>query len=263
MAEAQETDAAAGTARRAVIALTGPEARDFLQGLVTNSVEGAAAEAGCVFAALLTPQGKILHAMFVHPAPGGVYLDVAADGADDLKRRLTMFRLRRKIGIEDLRGRMSVALGEGLPDPRHPDLPHRAIVEGPERAGWSVYEEARIGAGIADQGSDYGAEEVFPHDVNMDLTHGVDMRKGCFVGQEVVSRMHRKGGVRKRICRIGFDGAAPECGAKITDGTNADLGTVRSTLGQRGLALVRIDRLAEAQGARTANGQALSITPPA
>lgn len=249
-------------AQRAVLAVTGPEARDFLQGLLTNSVEGAAAQAGPVFAALLTPQGKILHTMFVHPAPDGVVLDIAADGADDLKRRLTLFRLRRKIGIE-ARPDLGVVLGEGAPDPRHPDLPRRAIVEGPERADWGAYDAARIAAGISDQGRDYGAEEVFPHDVNMDLLHGVDMKKGCFVGQEVVSRMHRKGGVRKRICRIAFAGAAPAYGAKIVDEGRADLGTVRSTLGGRGLSLARIDRLAQAQGEITADGIVLSLTPPA
>ena len=245
--------------QRAVIAVTGPEGREFLNGLVTNSVLDPAQ--GMRFAALLTPQGRILHTLFVHPAADGVFLDVAAEGADDLIRRLTMFRLRRKIGIAR-RDDLGVVLGEGLPDPRHPDLPARGIADGGERADWSAYEVARIAAGVPDQGRDYGVEEVFPHDVNLDLLHGADMKKGCFVGQEVVSRMHRKGGVRKRMCRIAFEGAAPDYGAKITDDSGADLGSVRSTLGTRGLALVRIDRLAEAAGAVTADGQRVEITPP-
>jgi folate-binding protein YgfZ len=247
---------------RAIIGLQGEEARDFLHGLLTNSVLDVSPERP-VFAALLTPQGKILHTLFVHAAPdGGLRLDVAAGGADDLIRRLTMFRLRRKIGIEDLRGKLSLALGEGAPDPRHPGLPARGFVEGPERADWTAYDSVRLALAVPDQGRDYGAEEIFPADANLDLLNGVDLKKGCFVGQEVVSRMHRKGGVRKRMCAIRFEGQAPEYGAQIVDETNADIGTVRSTSGQAGLALVRIDRLAQAQGALTANGQALQIALP-
>ena len=252
---------------RAIIGLQGEEARDFLHGLLTNAVLDVS-PGHPVFAALLTPQGKILHTLFVHAAPdGGLRLDVAAAGADDLIRRLTMFRLRRKIGIEDLRGKLSLALGEGAPDPRHPGLPARGFIEGPERADssreqWAAYDSTRIALAIPDQGCDYGAEEIFPADANLDLLNGVDLKKGCFVGQEVVSRMHRKGGVRKRMCAIRFEGPAPEYGAQIFDETNADIGTVRSTSGQTGLALVRIDRLAEAQGALTANGQALQIALP-
>ncbi len=264
---ADDKTAESGDAQRAVIGVSGAEARDFLNGLLTNSTLGADPDR-LSFAALLTPQGKILHTMFVGAAPdGGVYLDAAADGADDLIRRLSMYKLRRKVGVEDLRGQMAIALGDaageaGAPDPRHPGLPARAFVQGSEQADWAGYDSARLALGIPEQGRDYGAEEVFPHDVNLDLLAGVDMKKGCFVGQEVVSRMHRKGGVRKRMCRIGFDGAAPAYGAKITDESGADLGTVRSTADGIGLALARIDRLADAQGAITADGIGLTITPP-
>lgn len=258
MALTQEKEA---SPKRAVIAVTGEEARDFLQGILTNSVLDVAPDRP-VFAALLTPQGKILHTMFVHGAPdGGVLVDTAAEGADDLIRRLTLFRLRRKIGIER-RADLSVMLGEGAPDPRDPRLPHRGFTEGGERADWDAYEAARIDAGIPEQVRDYGAEEIFPHDANLDLLRGVDMKKGCFIGQEVVSRMHRKGGVRKRMCRIAFDGPAPAYGTQITDGAGADLGAVRSTRGQIGLALVRVDRLAGAQNAVTAGAAALSIRTP-
>lgn len=247
---------------RAVIAVSGEEAREFLQGLVTNSL-GEVAEGRPVFAALLTPQGKVLHTMTVHAAPDGVLLDVAADGADDLIRRLTMFRLRRKIGIADLRGQTSVRLGEGAPDPRHPDLPARAIVDGAADNDWAAYDAARIAAGVPELGRDYGAEEVFPADVNLDLMHGVDLKKGCFIGQEVVSRMHRRGNIRKRTLRIAFDGPAPAYGAEIVDEAGAAIGTVRSTGQGIGLALVRIDRLETAQGVLQADGVPLTITGPA
>ncbi len=262
----EKTEAAPLPPRRAVIAVRGAEARDFLNGLLTNSVL-ALAPGAPVFAALLTPQGKILHTLFVHADPegDGVLMDAAADGADDLIRRLTLYRLRRNISIER-RDDLSVRLGEGAPDPRHPGLPARALVAGPERADWPAYNETRLSLGIPDQGADYGPEEVFPADANLDLLNGVDLKKGCFVGQEVVSRMHRKGGVRKRMCALAFTSPAPVFGAEIMDETGAAIGSVRSTLETKatslGLALARLDRLAAAQGALRAGDIPVTLTPP-
>jgi folate-binding protein YgfZ len=259
----QETQSAFA---RAVIGISGDDARDFLNGLLTNSVAAPSPD-GPVFAALLTPQGKILHTLFVHDAPDGVWLDVLAEGADDLIRRLTLYRLRRKIGIEDLRGQMDVKLEDGAGDPRHPDLPGRAIVEGAARNDWAAYDAARLSLGVPDQGRDYGPEEVFPADANLDLLHGVDLKKGCFVGQEVVSRMHRRGAIRKRMARIVFTGDAPDYGAEITGEAGGAVGAVRSTGRDArghgtGIALVRLDRLAEAQGGLQAAGTALTVIPP-
>ncbi len=255
---------------RALVHIDGPEAQTFLQGLITNDM-ARLAHTTAIYAALLSPQGKIAHTFFVINAPqGGYFLDVLADGAADLLRRLRMFRLRAAVTLESVDDTAMVALadtGANLPkgafsftDPRNEALGLRLIMPPKTLAqNDKVYEARRIGAGIPDQGADFGVEEVFPSDVNMDVQNGVAFKKGCYIGQEVVSRMKRRGTIRKRIMRARFKGAAPDFGTPIMAGP-ARLGDVRSSCGKAALALIRTDRLEVAKEACMAGGQHVVLT---
>jgi folate-binding protein YgfZ len=241
---------------RAVIAVTGPEARSFLQRVITNGPEGLP-DGAAQFSALLTPQGKVLADFILFDdGEGGLFIDAPASEAESLIKRLTLYRLRADAQIA-LRDDLSIAAarGEGeaelktvalaaAPDPRNRDLGLRAVVPagGPDPDA-EAYHNARIRAGVPEFGADYGPAQVFSTDVNHDLIGGVDYKKGCFVGQEVASRMHRKGGVRKRTILIAAS-APPEPGAAVEIG-DAEIGAVSSAASDHALALVRVDRLAK------------------
>lgn len=246
---------------RAVIAINGGDARSFLQRVITRGPEGLT-PGGALFSALLTPQGKVLADFIIFDdGDGGLLIDAPASAAEGLVKRFALYRLRAKadIALRDDLG-VAAARGEGeaelrtvalaaAPDPRSAMLGLRAIVPagGPEdKAG---YDAARIAAIVPEFGRDYGPAEAFSTDVNHDVMSGIDYRKGCFVGQEVASRMHRKGGVRKRTARLDFDGPAPDPATAVTAG-EAPLGAVTSAAGQQALALIRVDRL-EAAGDET------------
>ena len=231
--------------RRSVIRVTGPDRASFLDGLLTADVGGATPGSPRP-AALLTPQGKILHALWVHAAPDGdeaVLLDLPRDGAEDLLKRLSLFRLRAKVEIADVSDTWAV-----LVDAAGARRIGRIDDASPSDAIIAAYDAWRVAHGRPEQGVDYGAAEMFPADVNLDLLGGVDYRKGCFVGQEVVSRMKRRGSIRKRTLVLETDGPSPAPGAAITaDG--AALGQALGSAGGKTLALVRIDRLAAADPA--------------
>ncbi|PHS26480.1 MAG: hypothetical protein COA84_06115 [Robiginitomaculum sp.] len=254
---------------RRVISVSGDEATDFLQGLITNDVTHLATQ-GILYAALLSPQGKVLHAFFItNRDTGGYWLDIHADTADDLMRRLRMFRLRAHVDIEDQSADFIIALGDetiGFADPRAPHLGNRIILsKGDLPPAPSDYEADRIAACVPDQGADFVQEELFASDANMDLQNGVAFRKGCYVGQEVVSRMKRRGTIRKRMVLARFDGPAPAYGTDIMAG-KARLGDVRSAAGEeQALALVRTDRLEKALDSctlMTADGTPVTLTLP-
>jgi len=239
---------------RGVVRVAGPDSGHFLQNLVTNDVDGL--EIGAVqFAALLTPQGKILFDFLIHRLGADEFLlDVAADKAAELAKRLAMYRLRAKIEISDVSEVFAVTVGgeAGAPDPRAP-LGGRRIAprdEAPaaDARARAAYEARRVALGVPEGGKDFVYGDAFPHDVNMDLLNGVDFRKGCYVGQEVVSRMKHRADIRKRIVRVGaLDGAlAP--GAGIVDG-DLPVGTVGTVAGDEALALVRLDRAETAEQA--------------
>lgn len=252
---------------RSVVAVNGPDTRDYLQNILTLDTKdwGAGAQG---YGALLTPQGKILADMILAPAGDGFLIDIAASAAADTVRRLTLFRLRSKVEIS-LREDLAVAAFSGAPDPRSPDAPARDFVEraslaSPDPANLERYHAARIAAGLAEQDADFGTAEVFPADINMDLLGGVDFRKGCFVGQEVVSRMKRRATARRRTLPLRI-GAGLERLAPVMAG-DAELGVVTSLSGDVALARVRIDRLAEAEGAGAglvAGGEPAKLIRPA
>lgn len=203
----------------AAIALTGPDVAALLNPLLTVDVDPAcgASAAEPLYGALLTPQGKILNEMAISPGPGdGVTLTTPADARDGLLKRLGLYKLRADVVITP---------GDAEPS----------------RLGLLTAADA------PHQGLDYGEADVFPTDVNLDLLGGVDYKKGCFVGQEVASRMRRRGSIRKRtLIAAAPDGADLAVGGAITDAEGAKIGVVTSAQGGRGLALVRIDRLLSA-----------------
>ena len=257
---------------RGVVRVSGADATGFLQGLLTNDVERLG-PGEARYAALLSPQAKILFDMIVVGEPdddGAAYLlDCAAAQAADLAKRLGFYKLRAKVAIADESAdRAVVAFWGGEPentpggmvyaDPRDSRLGWRAILPrlkataiGSEHS--DMYEGLRIGVGAPKGGLDFAYGDAFPHDANFDLLHGVDFDKGCYVGQEVVSRMRHRGAARKRIARVKTAGAAPAPGTPILDRELA-VGTLGSSSGREALALLRLDRVEDA----TAAGRTLS-----
>ena len=248
---------------RAVLAVTGPDAGHFLQNLLTADVEQL--EDGVArYAALLNPQGKILFDMIVLRRGDGFLIDCAADQRADLLKRLTMYKLRAKVEIvarDDLQVSVSSAeIGGGFPDPRTAAIGWRTIGSGTDVEAVG-YDAARITLGLADSAADIGAGELFPHEANLDQLGGVSFRKGCYVGQEVVSRMEHRGTARNRILPVTVTGAMPPKGTEIRAGEKL-MGTLLSSSGSHALALLRLDRLAEAQGPLVAGEATVSVMKP-
>lgn len=256
---------------RAVIALEGGEARGFLQGLITNDMTRLVPGSG-LYAALLTPQGKILYDFLIVEGDGAVLLDCAADSADALVRRLTMYRLRAKIGVA-LRPQLSVYVGltgrpaeraVTFPDPRLAALGPRSIgatAEMPDFLGGPApYHAERLALGVP-EAADFGSDRIFALDAGLEELHGVAFDKGCYVGQELTSRMKHRGTARKRILAVRADRALPPPGAKIArDGT--EVGEIISTYGLEGFALVRLDRLRDAKASLAADTLSVSVVTP-
>jgi folate-binding protein YgfZ len=243
-------------ARRGVVGVSGPEAAGFLDGILTVNVAAVAANAPRP-GALLAPQGKVLAEIWVHAGPdGGFLLDVAREAVADLMKRLTLFKLRAKVAIADLSASSWVLVA--------PDSFARRIGkpdEGVDDA--AAYDAWRVADGRPEQGVDYAASEMFPTDVNLDLLGGVDYAKGCFVGQEVVSRMKRRGTVRRRTLVMTVEGGVPAPGAAVVS-DDAALGQALSSAGGKTLALVRLDRLAAADPASiAAEGRPARLAFPA
>jgi folate-binding protein YgfZ len=241
---------------RAVLRIAGPEAREFLQGLVTNDVRRL--DAGAVYAALLSPQGKYLFDFFLVADGDAVLLDVKADRAAALAARLGMYRLRAKVTVAP--AGLDVVVGGGPPppgavaDPRDPALGWRAYGEaGAILAGLAPpdpggREALRIARGVPETGVELIPEESYILEMGFERLNGVDFRKGCYVGQEVTARMKHKTELRKGLARVRIEGAAPAPGTKIRAGDRV-AGTLHSVAGGHGLAYLRFDR---AEGAMTA-----------
>jgi folate-binding protein YgfZ len=234
---------------RSILVLSGPDTLALLERTVTHTVADWA-EGEARYGALLTPQGKIIADYIAHRTAEGVQIDVHADAADDLLKRLKMFRLRSAVEIVRDETLVSAAGAEGAPDPRGAALPRRRVVAAGAATetfpGWDLL---AMEAGVPEWGRDYRAAEVFPTDINMDLMNGIDYKKGCFVGQEVASRMKRKGLIRKRTVRV--RGEALAAGAEVRAGAGL-IGQVTSAEGGEGLALIRTDRFAKAMQAAEA-----------
>ncbi len=257
---------------RKVLRLAGADVDQFLNGLLTRDGPTNAAP---VFAALLTPQGKILFDFHIQRAPAtddAYWLDVAADHAEALVKRLTMYRLRAQVTIEradDLAVIVSEAPFDGAhPDPRLAALGARAILpaaQAPDVSREEAYDARRRALGVPEFGAEFNPDAVFLLDVNYDVLAAVSYSKGCFVGQEVTSRMKRKGEVRRRTLIARYDGPAPARGAAIRAGETS-LGEILSAEGGVGLAMIRIDRLRasrEAGAAPSVDGVPIVLEQPA
>ena len=244
---------------RGIVSVSGDDAESFLNRLVTNSVLGMG-DGEARYAALLSPQGKLLFDFLVYARPGGFWLDVARVQTAELARKLTMFKLRAKVSIgarDELAvaatwgGALMKAPGVAFRDPRHNDLGTRIVAESDRLLSFAddgtAYGAHRIALGIPEGGIDFVYGDAFVHDANLDILHGVDFDKGCYVGQEVVSRVHHRGTARKRIVKLAFYGEPPPRGAPIAAGAQ-QIGEVTSISGREGLAMARIDRLEEAEG---------------
>jgi tRNA-modifying protein YgfZ len=233
---------------RAVIRITGEGTLVFLHNLLTCDVEhlrpGEAA-----YGALLSPQGKILHDIFAMSATDGALIDCAADQSEELLKKLVMYRLRAKLTMlmDDALevAAASQSMPDGFADPRLAAMGFRAIRPKGLTLSSTGYDEARVALGVADS-ADIGSNALFPHEANFDQFNGVSFTKGCYVGQEVVSRMQHRSTARSRILPITCDAIPPAKGALIHSG-EAVIGEILSSSGHQALALIRLDRLTDAK----------------
>ncbi|MBI1649756.1 YgfZ/GcvT domain-containing protein [Hyphomicrobium sulfonivorans] len=265
---------------RGVVTVNGPDARKFLQGVITNDMALIDTQQA-LYAGLLSPQGKILFDFLIAPTAEGFCLETARTKTAELAQRLKMYKLRADVEVTDASADYTVAAiwggayspktatGEGpapiwFADPRLPELGYRELTT--LRTDWALgggeaesatqddYHAHRIALGVPEGGRDFGYGEAFPHEALFDQVHGVSFNKGCYVGQEVVSRMHNRGTARRRIVPITADGPLPESGAAVV-AAGVEIGKLGSKAGQRALAEIRLDRAAEFQD----KGEALSI----
>src|SRR6059058_4933312 len=262
---------------RGILAVSGPHRRIFLQGLVSNDVEKVAPDRA-VYAALLTAQGKYLHDFIMAAAGDAIWLDAEAARLADLKRRLSMYRLRAKVAIDDLADlAVAAVFGEGarealgLPeqagaarpfreglafvDPRLAALGARVILPRDQIRGalesaglaetdFAAYDRHRLALGIPDGSRDLVLEKSILLESGFDELNGVDWQKGCYVGQELTARTKYRGLIKKRLFPVRIEGPAPAPGTMVTlDGKDA--GELRSVRERLGLALLRLDAVAE------------------
>jgi folate-binding protein YgfZ len=253
---------------RGVVKVAGEDVRRFLNGLLTSDLSKVSPKAPR-YAALLTPQGKIIVDCIVVEAPaedgGGFLLDCPRARATALVDRLNFYKLRAKLVVEDLSellgvmavwgGNAESGQGIGYPDPRLAALgrrvmlpPHRleqaARELGAELTDAAEYEAHRIALGVPRGDADFAYGDAFPHEADLDQLAGVDFDKGCYVGQEVVSRIEHRARARTRVVPIAYDGRAPDAGAPVMAGEKV-VGTMGSSAGGRALASLRIDRVEE------------------
>lgn len=274
---------------RGVVKVAGADAAKFLDGLITADLDKVTAGAAR-YAALLTPQGKIIADFVVVKAAEDdhYFLDCPRALAPTLVQRLNFYKLRAKVIVEDLSETLgALAVWDGAPasgpglsyaDPRLPALGLRCMISihiadkaaselGATLVDAADYEAHRIALGVPRGGSDFIYNDAFPHEADMDQLGGVDFDKGCFVGQEVVSRMEHRGTARTRVVPVAFDGPPPEAGVTVTAGetTLGMMGSGAGTIG-RGLATLRLDRVADAMANGTpmvAGGIAIRPVKPA
>jgi hypothetical protein len=260
---------------RGVLAVSGDDRASFLQGLVSNDTTKLA-PGRAMYAALLTAQGKYLHDFIMVEQGDTIWLDAEAARIADLKRRLSMYRLRSKVVIEELPNLAVAAVFGGdlpdiaVPDPRLPELGGRAILPRdtlrPTLAGlglaeveFAEYDRLRLGLGIPDGSRDLVVDKSILLEAGFDELHGVDWQKGCYIGQELTARTKYRGLIKKRLFPVRIDGAAPEPGTVLTiDGKEA--GEMRSSLGDIGLALVRLEN---ADAPLAADGATVRAAAPA
>ncbi|OWV89689.1 aminomethyltransferase [Rhizobium sp. N122] len=246
---------------RALLSISGAEAQSFLQNLITTDIISLAPDEARP-GALLTPQGKILFDFMIWPDGDGYTIETETGQRDGLLKRLAMYKLRAAVTLTP-RGEegVTVSWGEdaegvrdsqGVRDSRFAKA-GVTLIRRPGKHGdgaEALYDALRISHGIVTSGSDFALQDAFPHDVLMDFNGGLSFRKGCYVGQEVVSRMHHRGTARRRVVMVSAATTLPETGTEIT-AAGKPVGTLGSVEGDHGLAIVRIDRAGAAMAAGT------------
>ncbi len=255
---------------RAFITLEGEDAEAFLQNLITTNIEGLAPGEAWP-GALLTPQGKIMFDFLISRGPDGFLIETHAADRDALAKRLMLYKLRAKvtIGTPDFDGATVLANEETIPEGATVDKRFAAsdiaLFRLPGRLNDAAddadaYTALRIAAGAAEMHADFAAEDAFPHDVLYDRNGGLHFRKGCYVGQEVVSRMQHRGTARRRLVRLtASEPFNTDQGAVAAGGKTA--GSLGSVSGQAAMAIVRIDRIASAAGDVSVGGMPVNVTP--
>ena len=261
---------------RSIVAVEGPDAEKLLQGLVTGDMDRLSGQRA-IHSALLSPQGKILFEFMVVPADLGFKLETSRARAPDLVQRLGLYKLRAAVQIADRGaeedvyaawGGDAVAIEGAYKDPRLRGLgwrftrPRSASIAEAESA--AAYHAHRIALGVPEAEFDYVLGDTFPHEACFDVLGGVSFDKGCFIGQEVVSRMEHRGSARKRFVMVSAKETLPPPRTEISAGAAA-IGVTGSSAGTQGLALVRLDRATEALQAGTpllAGAVAVSLSVP-
>ena len=278
---------------RGVLAVSGPDRRAFLQGLLTNDVEKVACDAAC-YAALLTAQGKYLHDFIIVEAGESIWLDAEAARLGDLKRRLSVYRLRAKVSLHERSDLVvAAAFGEGaaailhleerpgvarpfgagvaLVDPRLPALGTRVVLPRAEaraaliaagfaEIGFASYDRLRLTLGIPDGSRDLVIEKSILLEAGFDELNGVDWHKGCYVGQELTARTKYRGLVKRRLMPVRIDGPVPAPGTLVmADGREA--GEMRSSRDGLGLALLRTEPVLEGKCLTADSVQLVPLRP--
>jgi len=258
------SDMIAPLPNRGVVSVSGADAGKLLQGLITNDMDLLARDGDAIHAGLLSPQGKILFEFLVVKVAAGLLIDVARDKAGDLVKRLTMYKLRADVALADMSSDYAVFAGGRSPatwasdagtevvfkDPRSHDMGYRVLVRASAADGTATnangadYDALRVALCIPEGGLDYDFGDAYPHEANFDLHNGVSFTKGCYVGQEIVSRMQNKTVVRKRIVTVTSDDLLTR-GADIRLG-DVTIGRVGTVDGRHALAMLRLDRAVEA-----------------
>ena len=247
---------------RALFRFSGPEAHKLLFDVVTGRL--VAEDGPAVWWALLSPQGKIQAEGLSAWQDGAFWLDVHRDVADDFQRRMKLYRLRAKVEMEDLRETHAVGwsddAGEGAADPR--GIGARVVAAAPVDwpDGETVFAAARSDAGVLELGPDFAADAVYPHDIGMDLLGGVDFKKGCYIGQEVVSRMQHRGTARRRPVIVSGLPDTAAAGMAVSVG-GRDAGTIGAPAGGRAVGILRLDRIADPTAA-TVGDAPVNLTLP-
>lgn len=248
---------------RALIRVSGPDARPFLHNLLTQDVE-TLAPGELRFGALLSPPGRLLFDLFLWGEADGVVLDVAADRRDALMQRLTMYKLRAQVTVESDDRTVLAAWGGPLPDgfladPRTASLGGRGygapVAADATEDDWQAH---RLSVGVPDPTADCPSDKTYVIEANFDLLNGIDFQKGCFIGQETTSRMKRRGAIKTRMLPIAFDGPPPPFGAEVLNG-ELRAGEVLGGRDGAAMALLRLDRI---DGDLTVEGRPVTVRRP-